>query len=99
MAFFQNAYYTCNCEKEKCDRDCLEFRKMTHTESNGDMIRSMTDEELAEYLFYRGNGSEYCYGICAYQDECEEYHTHEFCIGQIVKWLKQEVDDGNKHTM
>ena len=65
--------------------------------NNADRIRTMTDEELAEYLFYRGNGCEYCYGICAYQDECDGHdHAQEFCMEQIVKWLKQEVD--NEHT-
>ena len=65
------------------------------TMTNADRIRAMTDEELAEYLFDRGNGCEYCYGICAFQDECDgEDHAQEFCIEQIVKWLKQEVDDG-----
>lgn len=60
--------------------------------TNADRIRAMSDEELAEYLFNRGNCSEYCYGICAYQDECDgSDHAQEFCIGQIVKWLKQEA--------
>lgn len=62
--------------------------------TNADRIRTMTDEELAEYLFNRGNGCEYCYGICAYQDECDGHdHAQEFCIEQVVKWLKQEVDN------
>ena len=60
--------------------------------TNADRIRSMTDEELAEYLYSRGNDSEYCYGICAFQDECKEWKSHEFCIEHIVEWLKQEVN-------
>ena len=62
----------------------------TPPRTNSDRIRSMTDEELALYLYHRGNGSEYCYGICAYQHECKGYHPEEFCIAQITKWLKQE---------
>lgn len=59
--------------------------------TNREVIQSMSDEELAEYLFYRGNGCEYCYGICAYQDECDQQtHAQEFCISEIVKWLNQE---------
>ena len=59
--------------------------------TNRDRIMLMTDEELAEYLFDRGNGCEYCYGICAYQDECDSRdHARCFCISQIVKWLQQE---------
>ncbi len=62
--------------------------------TNADRIRAMTDEELAEYLFDRGNGCEYCYGICAFQDECDgQDHAQEFCLEQIVRWLKQEVEE------
>ena len=57
--------------------------------TNADRIRSMTDEELAEYLFARGNEEEYCYGICAYQDECNTIQSRKFCLQQIVKWLKE----------
>lgn len=65
--------------------------------SNADRIRAMTDEELAEYLFDRGNGCEYCYGICAYQDECDGLaHAQEFCIEQIVKWLNASADGERK---
>ena len=80
MAFFQNAYYTCNCEKEKCDRNCLEFRKMTHTESNGDMIRNMTDEELVDI-------------ICCQYKECKDLNGE--CNKCLLDWLKQEVSDGS----
>lgn len=64
----------------------------TPPKTNADKIRSMTDEELAEYLYSRGNDSEYCYGICAFQDECKEWKSREFCIEHIVEWLKQEVN-------
>ena len=66
----------------------------TPPKTNADRIRSMTDEELAEYLFARGNEEEYCYGICAYQDECDTIQSRKFCLQQIVKWLKEEVKDG-----
>ena len=60
--------------------------------TNADRIRMMTDEELAEYLFERGNGWENCYGICAYQNECGAPHYRKFCVEQVVKWLKQEAE-------
>lgn len=61
--------------------------------TNKQKIQRMDTEELAEFLFDRGNGCEYCYGICAYQDECDgHHHAQEFCIEQICKWLKGEVD-------
>ena len=61
--------------------------------TNKQKIQMMSDEELAEYLFDRGNCSEYCYGICAYQDECDGEHAQEFCISQIVEWLNTQVKE------
>lgn len=61
--------------------------------TNKQVIQTYSTEELAEYLFDRGNGNEYCYGICAYQDECDgEAHAQEFCIEQICKWLESEIE-------
>ena len=60
--------------------------------TNRDKMQAMTDEQLAEFLFDRGNGGEYCYGICAYQDECEGAHAQEFCIEQIIKWLNSNAE-------
>ena len=58
--------------------------------SNADRIRSMSDEELAEYIFDLGNGSEYCYGHCAYQDDCwPRGLDHDTCIKGVIDWLKQ----------
>ena len=66
----------------------------THLQTNEEVIRNMSTEELADYLFDRGNCQEYCYGICAYQDECEGLHVHDnnFCKKQIVKWLKSPIN-------
>lgn len=62
--------------------------------NNKTKIQTMSTEELAEFLFDRSNGSEYCYGICAYQDECDgQPHAQEFCIEQICRWLWKEADD------
>ena len=62
--------------------------------TNADRIRAMTDEELAKYLFERGNCSEYCYGICAYQDDeitCKKLFEQDKCTHGVVVWLKQEA--------
>ena len=77
---------TCKC--------VLYCPQATPPKTNADRIRSMTDEELAKYLYHRGNDCEYCYGICAYQDECHECHNEEFCITHIIQWLKQEGEKG-----
>lgn len=58
--------------------------------TNKKWIQTMSSEELAEYLFNRGNGCEYCYGVCAVQDECEGKYAKEYCISNIVRWLKEE---------
>lgn len=53
--------------------------------TNGDKIRSMTDEELAEWLT---DGHEQC-------DFCAK-HLCDFdsdCVHGVLKWLKQEVSE------
>jgi hypothetical protein len=64
--------------------------------TNADRIRSMSDEELAEYIFGLGNGPENCDGHCAYQDDCNaegfNYNTCiKACIKGVTDWLKQPV--------
>ena len=62
--------------------------------TNADRIRSMSDKELAEYIFDLGNGSEYCYGHCAYQDDCATKGLdHDTCIKGVIDWLKQPVKE------
>ena len=58
---------------------CEDCKPMT----NGDKIRAMTDEELADKL------TDKC-AVCAYHyAECET----KFCLCEegVLKWLKQEV--------
>ena len=62
--------------------------------TNADRIRSMSDKEFAEYIFYLGNGSEYCYGHCAYQDDCATKGLdHDTCIKGVIDWLKQPLKE------
>lgn len=59
-----------------------------------DRIRSMSDKELAEYIFDLGNGSEYCYGHCAYQDDCATKGLdHDTCIKGVIDWLQQPAKE------
>ena len=68
--------------------------KDTNVTTNADRIRGMTDEELAEYIFDLGNGSEYCYGHCAYQGNCTTRgFDHDTCIKGVIDWLKQPVEE------
>lgn len=66
--------------------------------TNADRIRSMSDEELAEYIFGLGNGPENCDEHCAYQDDCNaegfNYNTCiKACIKGVTDWLKQPVKE------
>lgn len=46
--------------------------------SNGDFIRCMTDEELAEFIASR---SKYVYDVCQFYDVTK--------VSRIIEWLKQ----------
>lgn len=74
-----------NCKNQDCfwvgaddDDICDEYLPKT----NADKIRTMSDEELAEFL---GNTKAFC---CRDRDPSEEF-TAEF-----KTWLKQEATDG-----
>lgn len=67
------------------ERDCKYYRAMT----NADRIRSMTDEELAEYFAKITECGE-C-EACLPNDICMA--TDELCKGALLNWLKQECSD------
>lgn len=58
--------------------------------TNGDRIRAMTDEELAEFL-NEFSGCRLCKGykrgIC----------TREECIKGFLSWLRKDVDEDAEH--
>jgi arsenate reductase-like glutaredoxin family protein len=83
--------YICNwCEKikdnphEDIERECEYYESLT----NADRIRSMTDEELAEFLF----SDDYYIDCTTCKERENEYGT---CIGkcenELLRWLKSEV--------
>ena len=51
--------------------------------TNADLIRAMTDEELAEFLN--------CHNFCARNFDCE--NGKQPCIECNLEWLKQEADE------
>lgn len=65
-------------------------RSFVGTVTNGDHIRAMTDEELADNWM---RDFVICHR-CAYRYECEcdEYVTYEKCREGIVEWHKQPVE-------
>ena len=64
--------------------------------ANEQKIKSMTTEELAEYIFELGNGTEYCHGHCICQDE-EDCSQHD-CLKGVKAWLNQDDLSDGKHT-
>lgn len=82
---YYNAHKDCSaiCEKQG-------FKKIL---SNADRIRAMSDEELAEYIFDLGNGSEYCYGHCVFQNNCTTRGLdNDTCIKGVIDWLQQPAE-------
>lgn len=76
--------YTCNVW-HKCEEDCEGYEPRTQT--NADRIRSMSDEELADFL---------C-GVFD-DDECDGKYICGITIpdydeGNILEWLKSEAKE------
>lgn len=89
--------YGYECSAYAHGGDHYKYYPTTHT--NADRVRSMNDKELAEYIFDLGNGSEYCYGHCAYQDNCTTKGLdHDTCIKGVIDWLKQPVKEECNET-
>ncbi len=69
------------CDGEKELTACPSYKRMT----NGDRIRAMTDEEMADELSYPGCHKQSTPEIC-------REHTGN-CKQCWLDWLKQEVSD------
>ena len=54
--------------------------------TNADRIRSMSDEEMAEFLFHAWNNASWCS-----PEPCPEEQS---CLPCWLDWLKQEVKEG-----
>jgi hypothetical protein len=74
------------------DYTCDQYRPAKPL-TNADLVRQMTDEELAEWLDHVAG----C-GVCVLDEGKYRYSgdhcAHEYeCIQYIEKWLKQEVSE------
>ena len=86
-------------ECSACARGDDHYRYYSTAHTNADRIRSMSDKELAEYIFDLGNGSEYCYGHCVYQDDCATKGLdHDTCIKGVIDWLKKPAKEEHYET-
>lgn len=72
------------------ERECSHYKAMT----NADMIRSMTDEELAEWLHniaqFEDDEQEPMVSIYDLDNECET-DIHD-SYGDLLNWLQKEKD-------
>ena len=71
-----------NMDNEYCFacNDGNQFKPMT----NADRIRSMTDEELAEFLFHAWNNASWC--------SAKDCPDEDSCLPCWLDWLKQECE-------
>lgn len=70
---------------EDLERECKAFTPLR----NADRIRSMTDEELAEWLDNEFGKCEWCDVDSLLEGECEARDDCKLCI---LDWMRQEVE-------
>lgn len=58
---------------------------------NGDKIRNMTNQELAEMIVFENM----CF-MCAVKECHHAFQSADKCCQNIVKWLEMEVNNNEK---
>ena len=64
--------------------------------TNGDKIRAMTDEELADAIM-KDHNIAYAIDFCHSDEKCSDYMDdgnsipEEWCKRCLIRWLKEEV--------
>lgn len=82
--FERESEYGCQCSKCITSSDFTGFVPKT----NADRIRSMSDEELAEFLIDHHNYP------CKYCVHCWKDSENDVgCKGALMRWLKSEVKE------
>ena len=61
------------------------------SQTNADRIRSMTDEELSEFI----NALTVC-DCCSYDGICSEYNNIPKCRKGVLEWLQQPTEGETK---
>ena len=82
-----NNNHTCNCKHNSNLRDNEPCCRCDSRQTNADMIRNMSDEELAELIT---GISKHCLagiGEC----DCSAYNTCQNCNVEVKKWLQSEA--------
>lgn len=81
MEICKRCKYEVECLVSSESDFCLNYAPRPLT--NADRIRSMTDEELAEFLFHAWNNAAWCS-----EKDCPD---EESCFPCWLNWLKQEA--------
>lgn len=79
-------YCRANCTGAKHDREIALCLGYDPPKTNGDFIRSMSDEELALFL------EEVHMKLAAFFKRCQRNCLGEDCYECYLEWLKQEVE-------
>lgn len=84
-----------NCFEDTLrEKRILENRERMRKEvpqTNGDRIRNMTDEELAE----KASRNILC-GMCPCGTNCDWFELAEVCRGRLLAWLRSPVESEGK---
>lgn len=76
-----------NCNSYFNFDELYKHRKVIKPKTNGDRIRKMTDEELANWYFDKFFP---CVPYCSILDECPEHDDCKICL---LEWLKEEREE------
>ena len=79
MAHYEGKRFVCSCPDGTCDMNCRMYRIAEGKPSKADLIRAMTDDELAKLLWDVWRHKDPFY------KECIDGWAVPFC-----HWLKQE---------
>ena len=78
-----------NVDRCRAEAELRELKNKRYSRTNADCIRSMSDEELAEFLEKIVSGNRDEIGINCGNSKCEEWK----CTECISKWLQSEVEE------
>lgn len=72
------------------DSECAAFNRSVDDKpmTNADRIRSMSDEELSEFI----NDSIAC-DHCIHDSHCNEFDNYQKCLEGVLNWLRLPVED------
>lgn len=78
----------CTCTRDKCTDDCATYRRFKPKHmTNADRIRSMNNEELANFMFEYGGSA----------PNCRENKLNHNCTSCNVCWFDwMKKTEGNK---